>query len=130
MICLVRGGSQKFPSTSFAGEVVADKSTGPSPFIRILRPFRDVSAYSGVRVPDTLYAPYVYVLYTCTYNICTCDSCILDNIECAYTHGSIFSNFTSLIRVTAIMIVYYNFICNNTHMVQYNIFHAKVLCLL
>ena len=97
MIYLVRGGLQKFPSTLFAGEVVADRSSGPSPFIRILRPFRDVSAYSGVR--GTLYL--ICTLCVCTVHMyvhtymyaCTCDSCILDNLKCAYMHGSIFFKF-------------------------------------
>ena len=60
------GRSQKSSYTLFAGKVVAERSSGPSPFVRILRPFRDVSVYSGVR--GTLYPiPCVYVLYTCTY---------------------------------------------------------------
>ena len=60
------GRSQKSSYTLFAGEVVAERSSGPSPFVRILRPFRDVSVYSGVR--GTLHPiPCVYVVYTCTY---------------------------------------------------------------
>ena len=71
MIYLVRGGLQKFSCTLFAGEVVADRSSGPSPFIRILRPFRDVSAYSGVRVIlyliRTMHLVCMYCTHVCTY---------------------------------------------------------------
>ena len=54
------GRSQKSSYTLFAGKVVAERSSGPSPFVRILRPFRDVfSIFRGEG-------------YLISYTLCVC----------------------------------------------------------